>query len=200
MKILYFKEGITDPRFASVSSAILVDRERYLTFDKVKDIYLTHCRIIATTNDAAVTRERRGVSSVSGRGQGGGRGSWPDNKQGHSTSQSCLDGIPSQVEIDRCTHIEARHYPYSEYSKFTAAEKQKHFQLLHKDVTPGTGPCRDRCQDSRSATSTMTDGSLSNRKRSASSAKMDMSDDDTKPLFPDSDTDGDAPNDRRKSN
>jgi hypothetical protein len=46
----------------------------------------------------------------------------------------------------------------------------------------------------------MTDGSSSNRKRSASSAKMDMSNDDTKPLFPDSDTDGDAPNDRRKSN
>ncbi len=104
------------------------------------------------------------------------------------------------MEIDHCTHIQARHYPYSEYSKFTAAEKQKHFQLMHKDMTPDTGPCQDCRHDSRSVASTMTDGSSTNRKRSASSAKMDMSDDDTKPIFPDSDTDGDAPNDRHKSN
>ena len=104
------------------------------------------------------------------------------------------------MEIDRCTHIEARHYPYPKYSKFTAAEKQKHFQLMHKGVTPGTGPCRDRRHDGRSVASTGTDGSSSNRKRSASSAKMDLSDDDSKPLFPDSDTDGDAQSDRRKSN
>ena len=82
----------------------------------------------------------------------------------------------------------------------TAAEKQKHFQLMHKGVIPGTGPCRDRRHDGRSVASTGTDGSSSNRKRSASSAKMDLSDDDSKPLFPDSDTDGDAQSDRRKSN
>jgi len=45
----------------------------------------------------------------------------------------------------------------------------------------------------------MTDGSSSGRKRSASAAKMDVSDDD-KSLFDDSDDDGDAPADRRKSN
>jgi hypothetical protein len=46
----------------------------------------------------------------------------------------------------------------------------------------------------------MTDGFSSNHKRSTSSAKMDVSNIDTKPLFPDSDTDGDAPIDCRKSN
>jgi hypothetical protein len=45
----------------------------------------------------------------------------------------------------------------------------------------------------------MTDGSSSGRKRSASAAKMDVSDDD-KSLFNDSDDDRDAPADRRKSN
>jgi|688.fasta_scaffold1025927_1 hypothetical protein len=45
----------------------------------------------------------------------------------------------------------------------------------------------------------MTDGSSSNRKRSASSARMDVSDDD-KSLFADTDDSGDAPDDRRKTN
>ena len=201
MKIYHFTKGITDPRFASVASAILVDRERFSTFDKVKEVYLTHSRTLASRTDAAAARDRRGVSSVSaGRGHGRGRGSRHDKKSGRGTGKSRLDGIPSQVEIDRCTHIEAKRYPYSEYSKFTAAERQKHFQLMNKGVTPGTGPCRDRRHDGRSVASAGTDGSSLNRKRSASSAKMDLSDDDSKPLFPDSDTDGDAPDDRRKSN
>ncbi len=85
MKILYFTGGIKDPRFTSVSSAILVDRKRYLTFDKVKDVYLTHCRTIVMTNDTAIARERRGVSSVSGRGHGRGRGSRPDTTWGCGT-------------------------------------------------------------------------------------------------------------------
>ena len=67
MKILHFLKGITDPRFASVSSAILVDRDRFLTFDKVKDVYLTHSCTLASRNDAAA---RRGVSSVSAGGRG----------------------------------------------------------------------------------------------------------------------------------
>jgi hypothetical protein len=138
--------------------------------------------------------------AAGGRDHGRGQGSRSDNKPGRGIGRSRLDGIPLQVEIDRCTHIEAKHYPSSEYSKFTAAEKQKHFQLMHKDVTPGTGPCRDCRHDGRSVASTGTDGSSLYRKRSASSARMDMSDDNNKPLFPDSNTDGDAPNDCRKGN
>jgi hypothetical protein len=200
MKILYFKDGITGPRFASVASAILVDCKRYNTFDKVKDVCLTHSRNIATPSDAAAARDRHGVSSVSGCGCGRGRGSRTDNTRGRGTGRSRFDGLPSQIEVDRCTHIEGRYYPPKEYNKFTATEKAKHFQLTHKDVTPGTGPCRDCCNDSRSVASTMTDGFSSNHKRSTSSAKMDVSNIDTKPLFPDSDTDGDAPIDCRKSN
>ncbi len=117
---------------------------------------MTHSRTLASRNDAAAARERHGVSSVSagGRGCGRGRGSRNENKSGRGTGRTHLDGIPSQVEIDRCTHIEAKHYPYSKYSKFTAVEKQKHFQLMHKGVTPGTGPCRDHRHDGRSVAST----------------------------------------------
>jgi hypothetical protein len=199
MKTLYFKDGITDPRLNSVASTILVDRDRYDTFDKVKNVYLTYSRNITPPSDTAAARDRRGVSSVSGRGHGRGRGSQSDTRSGRGTGRSRSDGLPSQIEVDRCTHIEARYYPPSEYNKFTAAEKAKHFQLTKPGVTPGTGPCRDRRNDQRSVTSTMTDGSSSNHKRSASSAKMDISDDDNKPLF-DSDTDGDHPSDRKKSN
>jgi hypothetical protein len=35
LKILYFRDGIKDPRFAAVTSAILVDRDRFQTFDSV---------------------------------------------------------------------------------------------------------------------------------------------------------------------
>jgi hypothetical protein len=202
MKILYFKEGIKDPRFDSVHSAILVDRERFTTFDSVKEVFLTHSRNISKTSDAAAARDRRGVSSVHGRSGGrtndrAGHGPRTDSRRGRGTGKSRLDGIPSQIEIDRCTHIEARHYPWSQYSKFTPAEKQKHFQLMHKDTKPGTGPCRDRRQGDRSVASTMTDGSSSNRKRSASTMRMDTDDND-KSLFSDSD-DG-ASKDRHKTN
>ena len=67
MKILYFREGIRDPRFDSVHSAILVDRDRFLTFDSVKEVFLTHSRTISKATDAAAARDRRGVSSVQGR-------------------------------------------------------------------------------------------------------------------------------------
>ena len=115
MKILHFTKGITDTRFTSVSSAILVDRDWYLMFDKVKDVYLTHSRTLSSRNDVAAARERRGVSSVAagGRRRGRGRGFWPDNKPRRGIGRSRLDGIPSQVEIDRCTHIKVKHYPYS---------------------------------------------------------------------------------------
>ena len=204
MKILYFRDGIKDPRFDSVHSAILVDRDRFLTFDSVKEVFLTHSRTISKATDAAAARDRRGVSSVHGRSgrrphDRTGPGSRNDTTRGRGSGKSRMDGIPSQVDIDRCTHIEAKHYPWSEYSKFTPAERQKHFQLTHKDITPGTGPCRDRRGGGRSVASTMTDGSSSNRKRSASSARMDVSDDD-KSLFSDTDNDGDAPDDRHKSN
>ncbi len=45
----------------------------------------------------------------------------------------------------------------------------------------------------------MTDGSSSNRKRSASTERMDVSDNDTS-LFADTDDNWDAPDDRRKNN
>jgi hypothetical protein len=70
---------------------------------------------------------------------------------------------------------------------------------MHKDVTPGTEPCCDRRGGGRSVAWTMTNGSSSHRKRSTSAARMDVSD-DNKSLFGDSDTDGDAPDDRQKSN
>ena len=145
MKILYFRDGIKDQRFESVHSAILVDRDRFLTFDSVKEVFLTHSRTISKTTDAAAARDRRGVSSVNGHGGGRskdrtGRGSRNDDKRGRGSGKSRMEAVPSQVEVDRQTHIEAKHYPWSEYKHFTPAERQKHFQLTHKDQTPGTGP------------------------------------------------------------
>jgi hypothetical protein len=42
MKILYFRDGIKDPRFDSVHFAILVDRDRFLTFDSVKEVFFPY--------------------------------------------------------------------------------------------------------------------------------------------------------------
>jgi hypothetical protein len=39
--------------------------------------------------------------------------------------------VVSQEEIDKVTTVEARYYSPDEYAKFTPAEKQKHFQLMH---------------------------------------------------------------------
>jgi hypothetical protein len=154
-------------------------------------VYLTHSRAIAPPSDS-------GVSSV-GRG-GRGRGSHSASTSGRGTGRSRSDGVPTQIEIDRCTHIKGKYYPSREYNKFSAAEKARHFQLTHPGQQLGTGPCRDTRNDQRSVASTMTDSSSTNRKRSASSAKMDISDNDNKPLFPDSDNDEDDKTDRRKSN
>jgi hypothetical protein len=123
-----------------------------------------------------------------------------DAAVGVAPGRSHFDGVPTQIDIDRCTHIKGRYYPKSKYNKFSAAEKARHFQLTHPGQKLGTGPCRDTRNDQRSVALTMTDSSSTNRKRSASSAKMDISDDDNKPLFPDSDSDVDNKTDRRKSN
>ncbi len=43
-----------------------------------------------------------------------------------------MKGIVPQEEVDKVTTVEAKWYPHSEYSKFTPAERQKHYQLMKK--------------------------------------------------------------------
>ena len=46
-------------------------------------------------------------------------------------------GLPNQADVDRCTHIVDRKYSAEEFAKFTAAEKQRLWQLRQKNK--GTG-------------------------------------------------------------
>jgi hypothetical protein len=71
----------------------------------------------------------------SGCGHGSGRGGG-----GHGGPNSCVQGLVPQEEIDKMTDIENKHYPPKIYSKFTPAQKAKHWQLHNPGVTPGSGP------------------------------------------------------------
>ena len=44
MKIYYFKNGITDPTFASIRSTIIVDRTKFQEFDAVMCLYVNYKR------------------------------------------------------------------------------------------------------------------------------------------------------------
>ena len=95
-------------------------------------------------------------------------------------------GIPSQIKVDHCTLIAARHYPRSEYKRFTAAERQKHWLLMNPGKTPGTGPprnCHAISGGGRSIALTITGGSTSGQKRSAKDADLHDESDDDASLF-----------------
>ena len=82
--------------------------------------------------------------------------------------------IPTQAEVDKCTHIVNKKYPDDVYRNFSDAEKQKLWQLRHPGQTLGTD-----------ASSTP-----SKRKVAALRSAID-DDDDNKSLFED-DADADV--------
>ncbi len=72
--------------------------------------------------------------SSAGRG-GGGRGGRSNSRHdgrkrgGRGSNQTQRpDKLPSQEEVDKCTHITESFYPKSEYAKMTPAKKQKEYQ------------------------------------------------------------------------
>ena len=141
LKIQWFQAGIECDLFTPVRAAIMTDHARFATFDAVKDAYIDFARQQIKNDNSS--RDRRSVSAVQGRGgqkpqgRGGSRGTRGTDHQSEHRS-----GIPSQIEVDKCTHIQNKKYPYEEYIKFTPAEKQRAYQLRYPDAKPGTGPSR----------------------------------------------------------
>ena len=119
----------------------MTDHARFATFDAVKDAYIDFARQQIKNDNSSC--DRRSVSAVQGRGgqkpqgRGGSRGTRGTDHQSKRRS-----GIPSQIEVDKCTHIQNKKYPWEEYKNFTPAEKQRAYQLRYLDAKPGTGPSR----------------------------------------------------------
>ncbi len=92
------------------------------------------------------------------------------------------DGLPSQIKVDHCSHIQDCTYMAEEYAKLTPPEKQHLYQIRK---AKGTAPCAKG--SNRSISSAQTDSS-SNRKCSATDAALkDDASEDNGSLFPNSD-------------
>jgi hypothetical protein len=126
MKIHYFKNGITDPTFASIRSTIIVDRTKFQEFDAVMRLYVNYkCSQKAETP----THQACNVSALQGRGGGRqGRGGRERGGQGGLGGRLSA-GVP-QEEVNKVTTVEAWYCLPEDYAKFTPAKKQKHFQLM----------------------------------------------------------------------
>jgi hypothetical protein len=123
MKIHYFKDGITDPSFASVKSTILVDRTKFQDFDSVMRLYVNYrCLQKAET----LTHQAPNVFALQGRG-GGRQGHGGHGRGGQGGHGGRLSGGVTQEEVNKVTTIKAWYYSPEDYAKFTPAKKQKHF-------------------------------------------------------------------------
>jgi hypothetical protein len=67
MKIHYFKNGITDPSFASGRSTIMVDRTKFQDFDAVMRLYVNYKR---SQKAETPNHQTRNVSALQGHGGG----------------------------------------------------------------------------------------------------------------------------------
>jgi hypothetical protein len=128
MKIKYFQDGISDKLFHPVQLQIHANPSQFTTFDQVKELYTTFKRTTSAHDNPGTTR--RGISSFGRGGPGRGRGGGGRGGRDHTPRK------PTQEEVDACTHIQARHYDVSEYKRFSAAERAKHWQLMHPTKTP----------------------------------------------------------------
>ncbi len=126
MKIHYFEDRITDPSFASVKSTIMVDRQKFQEFDTVMRLYVNYK---CTQKAEAPTHQARNFSALQGCGGGRqGRGGW--RRGGRGGFDARVMGVVPQEEVDKVTTVKAWWYSPEDYSKFTPAKKQKHWQLL----------------------------------------------------------------------
>ena len=185
LKIQWFQAGIECDLFAPVRAAIMTDRQRFSTFDAVKDAYIDFARQQIKHDNSS--RDRRSVSAVNGRGgrsstRPQGRGG-PRGPRGRDNQSDRDAGIPSQIEVDRCTHIQNKKYSWNEYKNFTPADKQRVYQLRNPDAKPGTGPSRaNRGRGGTSTVSAMTGSTETNaskkRKGRDGTENTDALDDD----------------------
>jgi hypothetical protein len=128
--------------FDAAKASLNAGSDHFTDFDSVKDHFIEFRRIQSAR---APARTSRNVSSVgrggSNRGRGGGHGNGrrDKGKAGKAgTADARKAGLPSQAEVDKCTHIQAKRYPPDEYKNFTPAEKQRHWQLMNPEKKPGT--------------------------------------------------------------
>jgi hypothetical protein len=131
MKIHYFEDGISEPSLAAVKTTILVDRTRFEDFESVMRVYVNFKR---AQKPEAPAQQVCNVSALQGCG-GGRQGRGGCGKGGRGGSRGRLNGGIPQEEIDKVTTVEACYYSPDEYAKFTPAERQKHFQLMHAAKT-----------------------------------------------------------------
>ena len=182
LKINYFMTGIKCGDLDTVKNGIVADPLKYNTFDAVKDHFIEYRRLLAASKPSptrAVASVQRSNGGNGGNGGGGSGNSKPTGgKKKTGTTAARKKGLPSQDEIDKCTHIKNKYYPKEEYDKFTDAEKQKLWQLQHPKAIPGT----DDTKTPKRKVAAMNTGS----------AKNDDESDDNASLFPDSDDEKDA--------
>jgi hypothetical protein len=164
LKILWFKEGITDKSFDVVKMNVIASPERYATFQAVQEAYSTFHRQRCLTEGPRA----RQVSAIRGTGRR------PNNPRSRSRGDGDRRGrgVFSKAELDAC-HVVDKDYTDDEYKKLTAVQKQKLWVMRNKDKEPGTGPARRLTTRSVAAAST----SSSSKKRDRSTKDMsDISD------------------------
>jgi hypothetical protein len=116
LKILWFKEGITDRSFEVVKMNAIASPERCATFQAVQEAYSTFHRQRCQTDPPRA----RQVASVRG----------TSRRPGHRRSQSRGDtdqrgrGVFSKAELDACDVVD-KEYSDKEYWKLTAVQRQK---------------------------------------------------------------------------
>ncbi len=153
LKIKYFQDGIKDPTFDPVRLSIEAQPSNFMTFDKIKDYYLNFKRMQEARAGPGTTRTisefRRDGPGRGGRGKddrGGGRGTGRGGR-GHDHDKDRDSrrraGLPSQAEVDKCTHIVDRKYTDPEYKRLTPAEQQRLYQI-RKGKAQGAGGYRGR--------------------------------------------------------
>jgi hypothetical protein len=106
-------------------------------FDSVMQLYMTSKR--GQKSEAAVLQGRH-LSAIDGRGGGRhGRGGAGRGGRGRGDPKARQRGLVSQADIDKVTTVENKHCPKEVYTKFSAAEKAKHWQLRNpgkRDAAP----------------------------------------------------------------
>jgi len=125
-KIHYFESGIKNSALVTVKASLIMNREKFTTFERVMRAYSDY-KASTKPHEAPAARS---VSSVdrapksSGRGgRGSSRGSRGGRGRGSDRARR-RDTVP-QSEIDKCTDITEAWYPPEKYSTFSAAQKLK---------------------------------------------------------------------------
>jgi hypothetical protein len=154
LKILWFKEGITDRSFDAVKMNVIASPERYAAFQAVKEAYSTFHRQRCLTDgpQAHQVSTIRGITRRPGPAHSRSRGN--GDRQGR--------GVFTKAELDAC-HVVDKEYSDDEYKRLIAVQKQKLWVMRNKDKELGTGPARRSPARSIAAASTVSSSKKSDR-------------------------------------